>query len=41
MRKYSDPGTRNRHQKRFRKVWIIYVENADKKMNFLYGSDSN
>ena len=41
MRKHSDPGTRNCHQKRFGKVWIIYVEHVDQKMKFLYGSDGN
>ena len=33
MRK-PDPGTRNCHQKSFRKVWIIYIKNVDQKMNF-------
>ena len=39
MRKHSELGTRNCHQKSFRKVWTIYIENVDQKMNFLYGSD--
>ena len=38
MRKHSEWGTRNCHQKSFRKVWIIYIENFDQKMNFLYNS---
>ena len=39
MKKHSERGTRNCHQKSFRKVWIIYIENVDQKMNFLYDSD--
>ena len=39
MRKHSERGTRNCHQKSFRKVWTTYIENVDQKMNFLYGSD--
>ena len=35
MRKHSERGTRNCHQKGFRKVWTIYRENVDQKMNFL------
>ena len=27
-------GTRNCHQKRFRKVWGIYIENVDQMINF-------
>ena len=32
-------GTRHRHQRIFRNVWTIHIENIDQKMNFLYGSD--
>ena len=39
MRKHSKQGTRNCNQKSFRKVWTIYLENVDQKMNFLYDSD--
>ena len=39
MRKRSDCETTNRHQRIFRKVWTMYLENLDQKMNFLYDSD--
>ena len=39
MGKHSEVGTRNCHQKSFRKVWIIYIENGDQKMNFSCDSD--
>ena len=39
MSKNSKQGTRNCHQKSFRKVLTIYLENVDQKMNFLYDSD--
>ena len=39
MKKHSERGTRNCHQKSFRKVWDMYIENVDQKMNFLYGCD--
>ena len=39
MRRRSEPGTRNCHQIIFRRVWTIYIENVNQKMNFLYDSD--
>ena len=39
MRKHSEWGTRNHHQRIFRKVWIMYIESVDQKMNFLYDTD--
>ena len=39
MRRGSLPGTRNCDQIIFRKVWTIYRENINQKMNFLYDSD--
>ena len=39
MRKHSERGARNCHQKSFRKVWTIYRDIVDQKMNFSYGSD--
>ena len=40
MRKRSERGTRNHHQRIFRsKVWAMYIENVDQNMNFLYDSD--
>ena len=40
MRKRSERGTRNQHQRIFRfKVWAMYIENVDQNMNFLYDSD--
>ena len=38
MRKRSEWGTSNHHQRIFRKVWTKYIENVDQKMNFLYDS---
>ena len=35
MRRRSEQGIRNCHQIIFRKVWTIYIENVDQKMNFL------
>ena len=37
-RRRSERGTRNCHQRMFRKVWTTYIENVDQKMNFLYDS---
>ena len=39
MRKRSEWGTRNHHRRIFRKLWTMYKENADQKMNFLHDSD--
>ena len=39
MRRHSEPGTRNCHQIIFKKVWAIYIEIVNQKMNFLYDSD--
>ena len=32
-------GTRNRHQRIFRNVWTIHIENVGQKMIFLYDTD--
>ena len=39
MKIRSEQGTRNRNERIFRKIWTIYIENVDQKINFLYGSD--
>ena len=39
IRRRSERGTRNCHQRVCRKVCTIYIENVDQKMNFLYDSD--
>ena len=39
MRRNSERRTRNCHQIIFGKVWTIYVENVDQKINILYNSD--
>ena len=33
MRKRSERGTGNCHQRIIRKVWTLYIENVDQKMN--------
>ena len=38
IRKCFERGTRNHHQIIFRKVWTMYIENVDQKINFLYDS---
>ena len=35
MRRRSEQGTRNHHQRTFRKALTTYVENVDQKMNIL------
>ena len=36
MERGSEWGTRNHHQRVFGKVWTIYIENVDQKMNVLW-----
>ena len=38
IRKNSERGTKNCHQRCFRKVSTIFIENIDQKMNFFYDS---
>ena len=39
MRRRSERGTRNCHQRLLRKVWTIYIENFDQQMSSLHDSD--